>query len=52
MEGFQELYFIDGGKISITVYQPSLDEQNFDDVNEKGEKVFHSPVEESYSTLS
>ena len=46
MEEFTNVYVIDGGKISITVYQPALDEQNFDDVE------FQKPIEESYSALS
>ena len=46
MEDFTNVYVIDGGKISITVYQPALDEQNFDDVE------FQKPIEESYSALS
>ena len=46
MQDFTNVYVIDGGKTSITVYQPGLDEQNFDDVE------FHEPVEESFSALS
>jgi len=46
MEQFRNVYVIDGGQISITVYQPALDEQNFDDVK------FEKPIEESYSALS
>ena len=46
MQDFTNVYVIDGGKTSITVYQPALDEQNFDDVE------FHEPSEESFSALS
>ena len=46
MQDFTNVYVIDGGKTSITVYQPALDEQNFDDLD------FQKPIEESYSALS
>lgn len=52
MRNFTNVYVIDGGKNAITVYQPSLDEQNFDDLDENGKLIFHEPVKGSYLSLS
>ena len=52
MKNFTNVYVIDGGKNAITVYQPSLDEQNFDDLDENGKLIFHEPVKGSYLSLS